>query len=49
MGRTRMFEKNNQRGITWKLRKGKQPFLCATRRLVLKPNPIKLHEDISNG
>ena len=37
-------EKNNQRGITWKLRKGEQSFLCVT----CHPNPIhipiKLHE-----
>ena len=46
MARTRMFGKNNQRGITWKLSKGEQSFLCATHRPDLLHIPIKLHEDI---
>ena len=44
-----MFGQNNQRGITWKLRKEKQSFLCATRRRDLIHILIKLHEDILNG
>ena len=44
-----MFGKINQRGITWKLRKGEQSFLCATHRRDLIYIPIKLHEDIPNG
>ena len=44
MARARMFGKNNHGGITWKVRKGGQPFVCATRRI-----PIKLHDDILNG
>ena len=44
-------EKINQRGITWKLRKGEQSFLCATHccDLPVIHIPIKLHEDIPNG
>ena len=42
-------EKNNQSGITWKLRNGEQSFLCVIRRLDLIHIPIKLHEDILNG
>ena len=44
-----MFGKNKQRGITGKLRKGGQSFLCATHRPDLIHIPIKLHEDILNG
>ena len=44
-----MFGKNNQRDIIWKLRKGEQSFLCATRRRDLIRTLIKLHEDIPNG
>ena len=47
MGHTIMFGKNNQRGITSKLRKGEQSFLRATHRLNLIHIPI--HEDILNG
>ena len=39
----------NQRGITWKLRKGEQSFLYATRHSDLIHIPINLHEDIING
>ena len=49
MARTRMFGKNNQRGIIWKLRKEEQSFLYATRRPDLIHIPIKLHEDILNS
>ena len=42
-------KKNNQRGITWKLRKGEQSFLYATRRCDQIHIPIKLHEDTPNG
>ena len=41
-------EKINQRGETWKLRKGEQLFLCGTHRPDLIHIPIKLHEDILN-
>ena len=41
-------EKINQRGITGKLRKGKQWFLCRTHCLGLIYISIKLHEDIPN-
>ena len=41
--------KNNQRGITWKLRKGEHSFLCKTYYCDLIHIPIKLHEDIPNG
>ena len=47
--RTRMFGKISQRGITWKLRKGEQSFLCVTLLRDLIHIPIKLHEDIPNG
>ena len=40
-------EKINQKGITWKLRKWEQSFLCVTCCPNLKHIPIKLHEDIS--
>ena len=41
--------KINPRGITRKLGKGKQSFLCVTCRPDLIHIPIKLHEDITNG
>ena len=41
-----MFGKINQRGITWKIRKGAQSFLCATHHCDPIHTPIKLHEDI---
>ena len=41
--------KNNQRGITQKLGKGEQSFLCMTRPPDLIHIPIQLHEDIPNG
>ena len=41
-----MFGKINQRGITWKLRKGEQSILCETSRPNLIHIPIKLYEDI---
>ena len=44
-----MFGKTNQRGITWKLRKGEQSFLCMTHRCDQIHIPIKLHEVISTG
>ena len=44
-----MFGKNNQRGITQKLRKGEQSLLWMTCCLDLIHIPIKLHEDILNG
>ena len=44
-----MFGKNNQRGITWKMRKREQSFLCLTHRLDLIHILIKLHEDIPKG
>ena len=43
-----MFGKNNQRGITWKLRKWEQSFVCVTCGPYLKHIPIKLHEDSPN-
>ena len=49
MGRKRIFGKKNQRGITWKLNKGEQPFLRTTQRLDLIHIPIKFYEDIPNG
>ena len=49
MARTRMFGKINQRGITWKIRKGEQSFLCVTHHYDLIHSPIKLHESIPNG
>ena len=39
----------NQRGITWKLRKVEQSFLCAKHRPDLIYIPMKLHEDILKG
>ena len=36
-------------GITWKLRKEEQLFLCGTHPLDTIYNPIKFHEDILNG
>ena len=44
----RIVGKINQRGITWKLRKGEQSFLRTTHRCDLIHIPIKLHEDIPN-
>ena len=41
-----MFGKNNQKGMTWKLRKGEQTFLCATHCRDLIHILIKLHEDL---
>ena len=53
MMRTRILRnsktKNNQRGITQKLIKGKQSFLYATHCLDLFDIPIKFHEDIPNS
>ena len=49
MERTRTFGKINQRGITWKIRKGEQSFLCMTHSHDLIHVPIKLHEDIPKG
>ena len=43
-----MFEKNNQRGITWKLRKREQSFLSAALHRDLTHIPIELYEDIPN-
>ena len=40
--------KFSQRGITNKLRRGGQSYLCATRHPDLMHIPIKLHEDIPN-
>ena len=42
-------EEINLRGITQKVRKGEQSFLCMVCRLDLMHIPIKLHEDILNG
>ena len=44
-----MFGKINQKGITPKLRKGEQSFLCKTCHLDLIHIPIKVHEDNPNG
>ena len=44
-----MFGKINQRGITLKVRNGKQSFLRATGHSDLIYIPIKLHEDIPNS
>ena len=41
--------KINQRGRTWRIRKGEQSFLSATHRYDLIHIPIKLHEDIPKG
>ena len=50
MGRSRFFVgKNYQRGITLKLRKGKQLLFCAIHCLYLLHIPIKLDEDIMNS
>ena len=49
MDPTRIFGKINQRGITWKIRKGEQSFLCETYGCDLIHIPIKLHIDISKG
>ena len=46
---TRRYGKNNQRDITWKLRKGEQSFLCATHHPDLIHIPIKLPEDNPYG
>ena len=46
MSGTTILEKNNQSGITWKLRMGEQSFLYATHRPDLIHISIKLHEDI---
>ena len=43
-----MFGKINRRGITWKIRKGVQSFLCVTHRCDIIHVPIKLHEAIPN-
>ena len=43
------FEKIIQRGITWKLRKGEQAFLCETHRRGLIHIPMKLYKDILNS
>ena len=43
------FVYNNQRGITQKLRKGKQSFLYVTHCLELIYIPIKFCEDIPNS
>ena len=40
-----MFGKFNQRGITQKLRKEEQSFLCTTHCPNLIHIPLKLHED----
>ena len=49
MSCTRILEKINQRGITWKKRKGEQSLLCTTHRHDLIHIPVKLHEDIPNS
>ena len=38
-------EKNNKKGITWKLRRGEQSFLCATHHHDQIHIPIKLADD----
>ena len=48
MEHTRNFEKINQRGRAWKIRKAEQSFLCLTRHPDLIHIPIKLYEDILN-
>ena len=45
LARTRMFGKNNQRGIIWKLRKGEQSVLCETHHPDLICFLIKLHQE----
>ena len=42
-------EKNNQRGITWKVRKGELLFLWITSHHDLAQIPTILHEYIPNG
>ena len=42
-------EKNNLRGITWKVGKGERPLLSGTHCLFVIHIPIKLHEDIKNS
>ena len=49
MARIIIVGKNNQRGITLKLGKGEQSFLCATHKRDLINIPIKLHDDIPDG
>ena len=44
-----MFEKINQRGITWKMRKREQSFIWATNHRDLMHILIKLQEDIPKG
>ena len=44
-----MFGKINQRGITWKIRKREQSFMCVIHHRHLKHIPIKLQVDIPNG
>ena len=44
-----MFEKKNQRGLAWKIRKAEQSFLCATHCRDILHIPIQKHEDIPNG
>ena len=46
MAGTRFFFYNFQRGITQKLRKGEQSFLCWTHCVDLIYISIKYHEDI---
>ena len=48
MSLKRILKKNNQRPLTWKLRKREQSFLCATQHPDPIHIPIKLHEDILN-
>ena len=42
-------KKNNQRGMTWKVREGEQSLLYVTHRHVLIHIPLKLYEDIPYG
>ena len=49
MERKKCLENNNQRDITWKIRKGEQSFLCVTYCHNLIHIPMKLHEGIPNG
>ena len=41
-------DKNNQRGITWKLNTGEQSFLYATHGINIIHIPISFHEDITH-
>ena len=41
-------EKNNRRGMIWKLNMGRQSFLHATHRLYLIHIPMNFHVDIQN-